>query len=247
MSQSQILYGLGAPDFTSLAGKFVYVEPMEFEITGESGEKVSEKFVNGQKVIAGSLIDGERYKLKVGIQAASWTALQFAHGELAGTTASIALPEVRYARVPLVAPFEIIDPTVGTSAGVWVFQVDPIDKVLIVSAAAPAVGTFQVDVVNTKLVFNAAQAGASIAYRVFKTYANISSIGEEALPVANLLNQMSYSGLCYTDTKQYRIVVPKMSRISVPKISLSEVTKLEVEYRLSVANGKRSAYQLFDI
>jgi hypothetical protein len=247
VAQSQIIYGLGQPDFTTLAGQFIYVEPMAFEITGESQEKTSKKFVNGRLVTAGSLIDDESYKMKVSIQAASWTALQFAHGEMAGTTSSISLPEVRYAKVPSASPYEIVDADVGTSAGVWVFQVDPIDKPLVLSVGAPAAGAFQVDATNTKLVFNAAQAGASIAYRVFKTYSNVGSIGEESLSAANVLSQFSFSGLAYSDTKPYRIVIPKMARVSVPSISLSDVTTLEAEFRLVVANGKRSAYQLFDI
>ena len=247
MSQSQILYGLGFPDFTTVAGKFLPVEPMEFAISGEGGEKKARKFVRGKMVTAGSLLDGEEFKLKVGIEAASWTALQFAMGEVAGVTPSVALPEVRYGRVPVTAPYEIVDADFGTSAGVWVFQIDPIDKPLILSAVAPAVGAFQLDGANTKIIFNAAQAGASVAYRVFKTFTNLPSIGVEAVPAANLLNSFTFSGLCYADTKQYRIVIPKMDRISVPSLNISDVTKLEVEYRLAVVPGKNKAFELYDI
>jgi hypothetical protein len=248
MSQSQILYGLGAPDFTSLAGKFVYVEPMAFEITGATGEKVAKKFVKGKMVTAASLLDGEEYKLKVGIQATSWTALAFAHGEVSKTTASVTLPEVREARVPSSGAFEIVDPDLATSAGVWVFQVDPIDKALVIStAASPPAGTFKIDGANNKLIFNAAESGAAIAYRVFKTYADVESIGKEELAAADVLNQFRFGGLCYSDTKPYRIDIPKMSRISVPSLKISDVTTLEVEYRLAVANGERTSYQLYNI
>jgi hypothetical protein len=247
VTQSQILYGLGAPDFTTEGGKFFPVEPMEFSLSGESGVKESMKYVNGRKVVAGALLDGEKYKLKVGIEAISWTALQFAHGQVAGVTPSVALPESRSAKVPSVAPFEIVDPDIGSSAGVWVFQVDPIDKPLVLSAIAPVAESFQVDAANDKLVFNAAQAGAYVQYRVFKTYTNVPSIGAEAIPVANLLDRFSFSGFCYADTKKYKIVIPKMQRISVPSINLSDVTKLEVEYQLVVAPGQIAAYQLYDI
>jgi hypothetical protein len=247
MAQSQILYGLGSPDFTTLGGKFIYVEPMEFAITGEGGVKESKKFVNGKLVTAGSVLDGETFKLKVGIQAASWTALQFAFGELAGVTSSVSLPEVRYARVPLVAPFEIADPDFATSAGVWVFQVDPIDKALVLSVGVPAVGAFQVNTAGSKIVLNASQAGASVAYRVFKTYTNIASIGVEERAAGDILDQFSFSGFCYADTKRYKIVIPKMGRISVPSLNISDVTKLEVEYQLAVVSGKQKSFELYDI
>jgi hypothetical protein len=236
MAQAQIMYGLGQPDFTSLAGKFIYVEPLTFELTGEGGEIISEKFVAGKKVTAGSLLDGEKYKLKVGIQAASFTALAWAQGEVTKTTSSISLPEVREARVPSIAPFEIVDADLATSAGAWAFQVDPIDTALVISVGAPAAGGFQVDAANTKLVFNSAQAGAAIAYRVFKT-----------LAAADLLTQFRFGGVGYTDGRRVRIDIPKMARISVPSLSLSDVTTLECEFRLAVAAGERSAYQFYEI
>jgi hypothetical protein len=247
MAQSQIMYGLGQPDFTTLLGRFIYVEPLKFELTGEGGEIISEKFVSGRKVVAGSLLDGEKYKLKIGIQAASFTALAWAHGEVTKTTSTVTLPEVREARVPLVAPFEIVDLDLATSAGAWAFQTDPIDTALILSVGAPAAGAFQIDVTNTKLVFNAAQAGAAIAYRVFKTYTNIRSIGKETLAAADILTQFRFGGVGYTDGRRVRIDIPKMSRVSVPSLSLSDVTTLECEFRLAVAAGERSAYQFYEL
>ena len=247
MAQSQIMYGLGKPDFTTIDGKFIYVEPLTFELTGEGGEIISEKFVAGKKVVAGSLLAGEKYKLKIGIQAASFTALAWASGEVTKTTASIDLPEVREARVPLVSPFEIVDTDLGTSAGAWAFQVDPIDMPLVPSVGVPAAGAFQVVTVGTKLVFNAAQAGAAIAYRVFKTYTNLRSIGKEALGVTDLLNNYRFGGIGFTDGRRVRIDIPKMSRISVPSLSLSNVTTLEVEFRLAVAAGERAAYMFYEL
>lgn len=241
------MYGLGQPDFTSLAGKFIYIEPLKFMLTGEGGEIVAEKFIKGKKMIAGSLLDGEKFKLKVGVQAISFTALAWAHGEVTKTTANISLPEVREGRVPLVAPFEILDADLANSAGAWAFQVDPIDTALTIAVGAPGIGAFQFDTANSKLVFNAAQAGASIAYRVFKTYTNLRSIGKETLDTSDILSQFSFGGVGYTDGRPVRIRIPKMTRVSVPSMSMTEVGMLEVDYRLSVATGERTAYQLFEI
>lgn len=241
------MYGLGQPDFTTLAGKFIYVEPLKFMLTGEGGEIVAEKFTRGKKVIAGSLMDGEKYKLQVGIQAASFTALAWAHGEVTKTTSNIVLPEVRESRVPLTAPYEIVDADVATSQGVWVFQVDPIDTALTISVGVPTPKTFQVDVTGSKLVFNAEQAGAAIVYRVFKTFTDVRSIGKETLAAGEILTQFRFGGVGYTDGRLVRIDIPKMSKISVPSLSLTEVSTLEVDFRLSVAAGYRSSYQLYEL
>jgi hypothetical protein len=94
-----LLYGLGSPDFLT-AGlnpeRLLPVEPMEFSIEGASEKKESKKFKDGKIVTAGSASSSETYTTKIGIQAVNWLSLQFAFGELAGTTASIALPDVRY-------------------------------------------------------------------------------------------------------------------------------------------------------
>ncbi len=252
---SQILSGFGRPDFTALfpgatLPKFLHVEPLEFSLEATSSKLQAKKYVDGVKTIAASRIGEFLYTLKLGIEAASWTSMQFALGELAGTTASVNLPEVRYATVPLVTPFEIADTDLVAATGAQVFVADSGTwgeegaLTLLVGAGAPATGQFKVDISGTgKLVFNAAQAGAPIAYRIVKTYTSLASIGQEQ--VATLLDSMSFSGIAYSDKEYYKIIIPKMQRVSVPSLNLSDVTKLEVEFDLQTPQGYRKPFQIF--
>ncbi len=248
---SQILSGFGSPDFTSVGAtpQFLFVEPLEFAINATSSKLQAKKYVGGVKTIAASKLGEYLYTLKLGIEAASWTAMQFALGELASTTASVNLPEVRHATVPTSSPYEIADPDLAAAVGVWAFVEDSSaaygeeGPLTVLATGTPADGQFKVDSTNNKLVFAATQAGAPIAYRILKTYASLKSIGQEQ--VATLLNSMSFSGIAYSDKEYYKIIIPKMQRVSVPSISLSDVTKLEVEFDLAIPPGKRKPFQIF--
>ena len=251
---SQILSGFGRPDFTALfpgatLPKFLHVEPLEFSLEATSSKLQARKYVEGVSTIAASKIGEFLYTLKLGIEAASWTSMQFALGELAGTTASIGLPEVRYGTVPLTTPYEIVDADLATATGAQVFITDSGtwgdegSLTLSVAVGAAADGEFKVDTSLTKFTFNAAQAGAPIAYRIIKTYTSLESIGQEQ--VATLLNSMSFSGIAYSDKEYYKVVIPQMQRVSVPSLTLSDVTKLEVEFDLQTPPGKRKPFQIF--
>jgi hypothetical protein len=250
---SQIISGFGRPDFTTVgagAPKFIYTEPLEFSLGATSSKLQAKKYVDGIKTIAASKIGEYLYTLKLGIEAVSWTAMQFALGELAGTTASVDLPEVRYATVPSIAPYEIADPDLGAALGVWAFVQESgtwgdEGSLTLLATGTPSTGQYKVDGTNNKILFNAAQAGAPIAYRLIKTYVNLKSIGQEQ--VATLLNSMSFSGIGYSDKEYYKIVIPKMQRVSVPSLNLSDVTKLEVEFDLAIASGRRKPFQLIQM
>jgi hypothetical protein len=251
---SQILSGFGRPDFTALfpgatLPKFLQVEPLEFSLEATSSKLQAKKYVEGVKTIAASKVGEYLYTLKLGIEAASWTSIQFALGELAGTTASIGLPEVRYATIPLTSPYEISDTDLTTATGAQVFVTDSgtwgeeKSLTLTVAVGAPSAGEFKVDSGTGKFTFNVAQAGAPIAYRIIKTYTSLASIGQEQ--VATLLNSMSFSGIAYSDKEYYKIIIPKMQRVSVPSLNLSDVTKLEVEFDLQTPQGMRKPFQIF--
>jgi hypothetical protein len=248
---TQLLSGFGRPDFTLLQGslpKFFHVEPLSFSINGESKKEESFKFVEGLRQRAGARIIEELYTLKVEVEAASWTAIQFALGKASAKVPSIDLPEVRYATVPLTGTFEITDLDLGAALGVQAFVTESglwgdEGALTILATGAPATGQFRVDGASNKLIFNAAQAGATIAYRLIKTFTNLDAIGVEA--AAQQLNRFSFSGLGFTDSGEfYKVIIPKMNRAKVASLNLGEKTKFEIEFDLVVAAGKSSAYQM---
>lgn len=249
---SNILTGLGRPSFitpgTAATAKHFPIEPLEFSIEANSTKLQAKKYVNGVKTVAATRIGEVLYTLKLGIEAISWAAMQFALGEVAGTTASIALPEIRYATVPTSSPYEITDTDIGDSAGVWVNVLDSgtwgaDDQLTFQGTSGPAAGSFYVDSGADKLVFNAAQAGAPISYRILKTHTNLASIGQEQ--VVTLLDNMAFDGITYSDKEYYKIRIPRLLRASAPSLNLADVTKLEVEFDLATPSGLRKPFQIF--
>lgn len=248
-----IMTGLGRPEFLT-AGltqeKLLPMEPMEFEITGESTQLESTKYVDGTKVTAGVANDSTTYTMKIGIEAIDWLAIQFAFGELAGVTPSAALPELRYGTIPASVAYEFEDLEIDdeviqvtlNAKGAWG---EPRPLTRITGMGAPTTGQFKVDVPNTKLLFNAAQAGAPFAYRIYKTYTDIDSIGVEA--VFQALSAFSFSGIAHTDTGRVKIVVPKIVRFGLPSLKLSEVGKFELEFRLIQITGKRVYWETYKL
>ncbi len=248
---TQLLTGLGRPDFTLIQGlfpKFLHVEPLAFSISGDSKKEESFKFVDGLRKRAGSKIIEELYMLKVEIEAASWTAIQFALGKASTNVPSINLPEVRYANIPTAGNTEIVDPDLGAALGVQVFVTESgtwgdEGALSVLATGNPAAGQFKVDQDSNKIIFNAAQAGATVAYRLIKTFTNLDAIGVDR--VAQALTQFSFSGLSYTDSGEfYKIIIPKMNRAKVVSLALGEKTKFEIEFDLAVAAGQTSEYQM---
>ena len=246
-----LFYGMGSPDFLTQGlnpERLLPVEPMEFSIEGASEKKESKKFKDGKIVTAGSAVASETYTMKIGIEAVNWLALQFAFGELAGVTPSIALPEIKYGTVPSSAPYEITDTGI-TDTNIWLTvltagawgRARPLNKV----AGTPQAGEFQVNTTTAKLIFNAAQAGAPFAYRIFKTYTNIESIGAEAVFTA--LSSFSFSAVGYLDEENVKIVVPKITRANIPTLNVSDVTKFELEFDMIVSGSFRTAFQVYNL
>lgn len=248
-----ILYGIGSPDFTTLSlnpARLLPVEPMEFSLEGASEKKESTKFKDGKIVKAGSVVSKETYTMKVGIEAVNWMALQFAYGELAGVTASASLPILKYATVPSTSPYEIVDTDITTTtvqvsvtqsgAGTW-GRARPLTR----NTTTPTSGEFQVTTGSNKLTFNAAQAGAPIAYRTFKTYTNIESIGAESVYTA--FSTFTFSGILYMDEELVKVVVPTISRSNIPTLSVVDTTKFELEFDITISGSFRTAFQMYNL
>jgi hypothetical protein len=245
---TQLISGFGRFNAVDGSNKWWHVEPLAFSIDASSSKNQSKKYVKGVIKTAGAKIGSEEYVLKLSIEALSWTALQFALGREAGTTASLDLAEIRDGRIPLSGAFEFADPDLATALGVQVFI--PASglwgdegRLTVLATGAPAAKQFRADTAASKLIFNAAQAGAPFLYRIIKNYANIDTIGVEQ--TAAFLSQFSFSGIAYTDTDElYKVIVPKVNRVSVPSLGLETVSKFELEYDIAIAAGYDTAYQL---
>jgi len=218
------------------------VEPMEFSLVGESTSKESTKFVDGLLVTAGTAKASEVFTLTIGIEAVNWMVLQLAYGEVAGTTASASLPTIKRATIPLVTPFEIIDTDLTTEL-VYVTALSASQPMAKVAIEPAATATFQVITGTTRLAFHSSDAGKAIAYSTPKTRTALPSIGAET--VFTTLSNFEFTGLVYADGENYILSIPTMSQINIPTLNVADVTKMDLEYRLTVGDAQRKAFQYY--
>jgi hypothetical protein len=252
---TQLLSGFGRPVFKKLGTgvpQFRFAEPVGIKINNNSSEVVSYKMVDGYKRAAGAKQIQNENTAAISIEAGSWQALELALGLESATTASLDLYELRFKEVPTSGPFEITDPDIGAALGVQATIVESgvwgkSGPLSLLATGAPATGQFRVDGANNKVIFNAAQAGATIAYPLIKNYTALRTIGKEA--AASQLNSMGFEGLIYSEdqTQMYKLVIPKMIRTKSTSLDLGEKTTLEIEYRMVVAPGQANDYYLVEL
>jgi len=251
-----LLYGMGRFVIETVGltpNILVPAEPVTFSMNVDSEDQESLKWKDGIKVAAGAATTKVTYTLQFNVQAATWFVMQLATGELAQTTASASLKDVKYGTVPLTAPYEIADEALTTqnvlvsitTSGAW-GKARPL-TLTAAEATAPATAN-EVQVKTSapkKLVFDATAAGAPIAYRVLNTYTSLSSIGVEASAVT--LSAFGFAGIAYGDEEKYRIDVPRMVNIGRPTIEVNDVTELEFNYKLITTGADRLPFKMYDI
>lgn len=244
-----IMYGMGRLTFTetnSADGLYLPIEPMSFALENASNNIKSSKYVDGLVVTAGSGINSSEWTMTLGIEAVNWTAIQFALGEIAGTTAAIDLPELRYGAVPASGTLEWADADIDAlTVRVGIldeFAGGPLKTVAIAPANAKEV---QVDDAAGKLVFHASHAGKQFAYRIFKAHTNLSSIGAEAAYQA--ISKFSFEGILSSDGPPIKLVIPSIQRASFPNISLSDVTRFDLTFDLLNVGNSRLPFKLYKL
>ncbi|MBW4652619.1 MAG: hypothetical protein KME20_06210 [Kaiparowitsia implicata GSE-PSE-MK54-09C] len=222
--------------------RFLPLEPMEFEMAGEAESQTSQKWVAGRRVTAGTGISSETYNLTIGIEAANWLSMQMAVGEFAGTTASVNLPNTKFATIPAESPYEITDPDIANAT---IYVSDLQGRQFTQESGAPdAAYEFQyVPGPPKKLLFNSTEAGKDIAYRYLKAETNLPSIGKET--VATTIRNLSFHGVAYGDEELIEIVIPNMGLSGIPSISFNDVTKFDLEFELVVQAGARRQFEMY--
>ena len=208
--------------------------------------------VSGRKVVAGAKEGMVERTAAIQIEAASRGALELALGVRSAITSSLDLVELRTKIVPKVAPFEITDADIGSSLGMQVSVVEKgswgdAGNLTLLATGAPATGQFRPDSASNKLIFNAAQAGATVVYTLIKNYAGLRTLGKEQ--GAAQLNTIGFEGLINTenDAETSKVVIPKMIRTKSTSLDFGEKTVLDIEYRMVVATGQTSDFYLVEM
>lgn len=252
---SQLYSGIGKIvllDLNQTIPGFLLAEPVGFKINANSSEIVSYKMVCGQKVPAGAKKGLVERTCAMTIEAVNRAALELALGVRSAISASLDLVELRNKNVPASGAFEIVDPDIGAALGVQAYVIEKgawgeSGSLTLLATGMPAAGQFKVDSANNKIIFNAAQAGAPIAYTLIKNYTGLRTIGREQ--GAAKLNNIGLQGVLFTDsgTEFTKIVIPKMISTKSTNLDFGEKLALELEYRMVVASGYESDHYLVEM
>ena len=156
---------------------------LSFELTAESTPKESQAFNSQGELVTKSLVKGSTsYSFTLSYNEIDWGNLGFALNQFPRTASSAAIPLLKYGTVPASGTYEIADAALVsgniaqvsvtiTSSGTW----GEAGQTLTVVAGAPSAG--EVQVAAGTLTFNAAQAGAPVAYPVYTTYSTVQDVG----------------------------------------------------------------------
>lgn len=252
---SQLYSGIGKIvllDLNQTIPGFLFAEPVAFKVNANSSEIVSYKMVCGRKVPAGAKQGLVERTCAMTIEAVDRAALELALGIRSAISASLDLVELRNKNVPTTGAFEITDADIGVALGVQAYVIEKgtwgdAGSLTLIPTGTPATGEFKVDSATNKIIFNAAQAGAPIAYTLIKNYTGLRTIGREQ--GAAQLNNIGLQGVLFTDsgTEFTKIVIPKMIRTKSTSLDFGEKLALELEYRMVVASGQENDHYLVEM
>lgn len=200
---------------------------LSFELTADSTPKESQKFNSIGDLVTASKVKGTtEYEFTLSFNEVDWGHMGFALNQFPRTASSVAIPTLKYGTVPTVGPYTIADADliVGniddvsvsiTDGGAW----GEAGQWLTVVAGAPSAG--EVQVAAGTLTFNAAQAGATVTYPIYKTYTSAQDLGGPS------------GGLTWGEFEFWgKILVPSISQglsIHIPKATIAEEPGLSID------------------
>lgn len=258
-----MLFGVGSYGFCTLdleqSGQFRQENLLHpgcisaFTLTPDNQVAEAKCWQNGRIVNAASQITEETWSLSVTTEFLDWTNLQWSLDEIAQQSASIPLPLVKAARVPVGGV--ITDPDI-TALNVDTVRVyfdsrttaNPQRFYFNAVTGAPAAATeVGVDGAAGTLTFDASLEGSTIQYVVEKLYASIETIGVEAQ--FDRFGTMSWTGVI-SGTENPRgigVYLPNITRTSTPTFALEgDKITLVNEFRVN-ASAVGRAIQFFEL
>ena len=221
-----------------------------------SDEKVAQALIDGKLKDVYSAIGAQTVTATIEAQVADWWEMGFfVMDELPQLSSAVPWPAyVDGVTIPSTAPHEIVDTsiTAGNKAAIKVYRTGDTDgrngKPFKVGTATPAADTFYATETGTKLVFNAANAGETIAYEIPVSYTSGSTLGREA--TYDTFGNLEFYGLIYMGGMPSGIGlhVFSMQRTAVGNLEINDgVPTLSTTFKCTVPAGKRAPFELIDI
>jgi hypothetical protein len=220
-----------------------------------SDEKLAQALVDGKLKDVYSAIGAETVTATIEAQVADWWEMGFfVMDELPQVSSALPWPVyVDGVTIPG-TPFEIVDTNITAlnKNAIQVYRTGdndgrngmPFKK----GIATPAVDTFFATETGTKIVFNAANEGQTIAYEVPLSYTSGETLGRES--TYDTFGNLEFYGLIYMGGMPSGIGlhIYSMQRTSKANLEVNDgVPTLSTTFKCTVPAGKRSPFELVNL
>lgn len=228
---------------------------LDFSLATDTNEKVAQALLDGRLEDVESAMGAVSRTVTITQQSMDWWGLGFALDEIPAVSTNV--PWDLYKdniAVPSTAPYEVVDAgiTAANQASIHVTQIgDSLGRnrrPLKQGAATPLADTVFVDGAGGKLVFNAAQAGATIAYQIPKTWDTGETIGYNE--TYDTWGAIKFVGQLYIPNMPQRvgIVFWRLTRSGIGNIEVNDgVPTLQSTFKATRPAGRRAPFSLFHL
>jgi hypothetical protein len=234
--------------------KMLVLGLLSFELTSESTSKESQKFNSSGELVTATTVKGSTsYTFTLSYNEIDWGNLGFALNQFPRTASSVPIPTLKYGTVPTSPAYTIADTSVVTAnltsmsvvitqSGAW----GQAGQTLTVAGGAPSAG--QVQLANNLLTFNAAQAGAPVAYTAFATATSVQDLGGPS--GASLWGEFEFWGTIFIPSLSQgtKIHIPKATISEDPTITIDDaVPTVSVVCGLSTPSGWNKPFRILNL
>jgi hypothetical protein len=228
-------------------------QPISLELSTETSKIVARAMKNGRVVDVASALGSESTTATLTYEQVNKDHLSYFLNMKWEQSSSIPWPVTKTAKIPDTAPYEIADADITTEneAGVLVYLESDAnnanEKSLIPATEAPDSGEAQADGTSGKLIFNVAEAGGTITYKVPKTWTSGRTLGWE--PTIRTFGAVEFIGVVYLASDQeIGVRIHQMTPDNKPTFGLSDgVPNIVQEFTCGVPSGRPAAMSFFDL
>ena len=242
MGKRTAFFGGGRGFLLDPERKVVYpTPPSAINLVTEAENQEARALIGGTSQVVDSRIGQETHTLTFNYEATSNTLLQLMLGREASTIPSLELPVHEELEVPSDGSYTYEGLTADTRVLATVEGLEGYHLTPVTSAPGPR----QFQVVTDGLLFNEEESGKSVGLAIYKTFANVHTIGLDK-DAAQIGGGLQASFTLYTGKNLKRqVFIPQLSITSRPSFDVSgEVVAQELQCSVETKAGYDLPYYI---
>jgi hypothetical protein len=233
-----------------------FLGPISWADSSESEEQETNRFINGEYKTKRKIKGATTYGLQISWNEQDWFHMGFGRNEFPKTGSNVPLPSIISTTVPATAPYEISNAFFttanDTTYGIYAFVSEEgawgQPGSLVRGTTTPSAGQVVLDAANTKLVFNAAQAGAPIDIPIMATATSIQYYGGPGTAtkfgIFELWAEVYLAGISQKVIRHY----PLCELISDAALTIdNSIQTVQLDLSVGIPNGWEKPYAEYNL